>query len=509
MCTRFFLFELSVFHFITVSLFFFFRDELQIGGVFIKIYIESPTFVIQNPKQFVMDLLEYLEQAYKFLVAKKGGGTTVAPLPKPPSGPMKLTIPPKPGLLEPLRPTKVGAAVVPGESIDRNSENINSVLSEYARAKNKTKSEESATATYDFESNPNAVQHIVMVLRSLIAVITANPNVEIQCIGHFEMLFGFLAANLATDEFNQVLKRHALQIVSLVSRNKECVSEIGACEILGQFLVAIKDPDLLNEQQAVLDTLSGLLNVQRLIKEGQAKGAVMYLLDLFCNGRYAQIREAAAECLGKLTADKLSGPKIRISVCKFLPLVFLDAMIDNPSISVQMFETVHENPELIWNDKVRERVCEAVTKTVDSFSRQQRTNVKLLWKDPDTLQDILTSELVVSGVYLRLFVQNPGWTLRKPKQFLSDLLDFVVDAINRNKDEKDALDLSTKALVSLLHSQPNLADQVPVLGHIPKFFRQLSVQATAALSVLHQLAHSEVSLGLAKALIKPLVIFLL
>ena len=30
----------------------------------------------------------------------------------------------------------------------------------------------------------------------------------------------------------------------------------------------------------------------------------------------------------------------------------------------------------------------------------------------------VTVQVVVSGVYLRLFVANPGWVLRKPKQFM-------------------------------------------------------------------------------------------
>lgn len=45
----------------------------------------------------------------------------------------------------------------------------------------------------------------------------------------------------------------------------------------------------------------------------------------------------------------------------------------------------------------------------------------------------------------------------------------------------------------LLNAQPNLADAVPVLGHIPKFFRQLAAQPKSALRVLHQLSLSEVS----------------
>lgn len=91
-----------------------------------------------------------------------------------------------------------------------------------------------------------------------------------------------------------------------------------------------------------------------------------------------------------------------------------------------------------------------------------------------------------------MYVSNPGWTLRKPKQFLSDLLDFVVENINRTGVEKEVLDISTKALTALLATQPNLADSIPVLGHIPKFFRQLSVQPNSALTVLHQLSLSEV-----------------
>lgn len=80
------------------------------------------------------------------------------------------------------------------------------------------------------------------------------------------------------------------------------------------------------------------------------------------------------------------------------------------------------------------------------FYLSQKENPKILWKDSDTLQDIMTNELVVSGVYLKLFICNPGWTLRKPKQFLSDLLDFVADNISRNGCEVcsgiDSSDLS-------------------------------------------------------------------
>lgn len=193
-----------------------------------------------------------------------------------------------------------------------------------------------------------------------------------------------------------------------------------------------------------------------------------------------------------MNSDKLSGPKVRITVCKFLPAVFLDAMVDSPSISIQMLESEHEHPELIWNEKTRDRVSRTIKKIADSFYHNQKQNPNYEWKDPDMLTDLATSELVVSGVYLRLYASNPGWTLRRPRQFLSDLLDFIVESTSRSGTSKEVLETSTSALVGFLNHSPHLADAVPVLGHIPKLLRQLSVQPKSTIAVLHQLALSEV-----------------
>lgn len=453
------------------------KDELQIGGIFIRIYNEMPTFPIVNPNSFIIDLLEFLKQGYTFLVSKKSNINKNSKI-----------------LMPTLAPGHPGHKKV----IDKN---MDGVLTEYARSKIKNQIEKTETidpVKYDFASDTKAIEHIIMALKALESVIKCNPNVEIQCIGHFEMLFGLLSTNLC--EMDRVIKTISLEIVSLISRNKECVNEIAACEILGYYLVALKDNDLKDLQLRVLETLSGLINHQKMVKEAHIKGAVIYLLDSFCYSNNPQIREMCAQLLAKMTADKLSGPKVRITVGKFLPLAFMDAMVDSPPIVVQMFESTHEHPELIWNDRIRTSVCDTVRSMTDQFYYAQKQNPKHQWKDPDTLQDITTQEIVVSGVYLRLYVSNPGWTLRKPKQFLADLLDFVVENINRTGVDKDLLDLSTNALVALLYSQPNLADAIPVLGHIPKFFRQLTVQPNSALTVLHQLSASDVSYGFEKCL---------
>lgn len=44
--------------------------------------------------------------------------------------------------------------------------------------------------------------------------------------------------------------------------------------------------------------------------------------------------------MAKMITDKLVGPKVRIALAKFLPLIFMDAMRDNSEASVHMFESM-------------------------------------------------------------------------------------------------------------------------------------------------------------------------
>ena len=68
-------------------------------------------------------------------------------------------------------------------------------------------------------------------------------------------------------------------------------------------------------------------------------GALIYMLNLFCNSTSPTVREQTASLLGKMIGDKLVGPKVRIILTKFLPLIFMDAMKDNPEASITMFES--------------------------------------------------------------------------------------------------------------------------------------------------------------------------
>lgn len=156
------------------------RDELKIGGVYIRIYNEMPTYPIQNPTMFVLDLLEYLKQAHIYL-----NGTRTINQTSYPNSPKKI------GMMQaPLIPTPVKA----------DQKNLDNILNDYNRSKIKNQLEKNENGTtkisYDFASDPKFVEHLIMTFNSLISVIKLNPNVELQCIGNFDILFGFLHTNV-------------------------------------------------------------------------------------------------------------------------------------------------------------------------------------------------------------------------------------------------------------------------------------------------------------------------
>ena len=70
--------------------------------------------------------------------------------------------------------------------------------------------------------------------------------------------------------------------------------------------------------------------------------------------------------------------------------------------------------------------------------KAQRENIDAKWSLPEEYNVVYTDvagELVVGGVFLRLFIANPGWVLRKPKEFLTELLEVWAQLVgSKNPD---------------------------------------------------------------------------
>nr|XP_050853264.1 dnaJ homolog subfamily C member 13 isoform X3 [Vespula vulgaris] len=340
------------------------------------------------------------------------------------------------------------------------------------------------------------LEHVVMALEALRNVIKNNPGIELQCMGHFKLLFGLVNCNNC-----KLVQKSALEVISNVTKNQECVSDIAANEVIVHLLLCLHS--LKEYQLLALETLYALMSSTKIVKDALDKGAVVYVLDLFCNSSNIQVRETAAELLAKMSSDKLAGPKVKIELSKFLPRLFSEAIRDSPKQCVHMFETKHENPELIWDDESKGRVSRIIAELKDEYFALQRRNPNEKLNVPEAQKniDIATNEPIVGGVYLRLFIASPAWALRKPKEFLNELMDTILTLMSKEKTDPEMLELTTQALVCLLQVQPILADQVPSLGHIPRLCKQMAMQNNqpsvykTAILILHQLATSEICIS--------------
>ncbi|XP_016430082.1 dnaJ homolog subfamily C member 13-like [Sinocyclocheilus rhinocerous] len=318
------------------------------------------------------------------------------------------------------------------------------------------------TQTNKVESQQHAprLRWAEMALEALRNVIKNNPGSETECIGHFKLLFSLLRVHGAGR-----VQQLALEVVNTVTSNQDCVVNIAESLVLPSLLVLLHS--LPSSRQLVLETLYALTSNTKIITEAMNRGALIYLLDLFCNSTHPQVRTQTAELFSKMTSDKLVGPKVRLTLMRFLPAVFMDAMRDNPEAAVHIFEGTHENPELIWNDSSRETVSTSVREMMLEHFKQQKDNPDVSWKlaeDFSVAYGAGQGELEVGGVFLRIY-------------------------------QGEALETVSTAAVCLFSSQTQLADQVPPLGHLPRVLTALNHKNNAvpksAIRLIHVLSDNE------------------
>jgi DnaJ homolog subfamily C member 13 len=422
------------------------EKELVIGDIYVRIYNEMPTYQLENAKGFCNNLLDYLGSHAQYMYS--------------------------------------------------------------ALSLSSSSSSSSSTST-----SSEKLKCIEMALEALRNVIRHNDGVEVQCIGHFKLLFMLL--RLSSSKLQQL----TLEMLISVTANKNCVNDIANVDVLSSMLLVLHS--FTAGQLLAIECLYSLSSNSKIVKDMIHTGGLLYLLNIFTNGTSASTRQKCAELFGKLIGDKLTGPKIRLIMNRFLPPLFMDAMKENAETALITFEGTYENPELIWNEDARKRVCEALRAMADRLYAKQiaasgGTEVK--WeiledltqagvtdvKEPtSTLYTSVSSksELVVAGVYIRLFIANPGWVLRKPKEFLTDLFELWVDVCNRKLEEGERLEQLTRALALLFNSQPLLLENIPSMGTLPQLLQALSSKkdsiAGSALQVLNQVVGND---GCLKAL---------
>ena len=445
------------------------QDEPVMGNIFVRIYNDQPEFPLEEPKRFAIDLLEFLNGQAQYLYSL-----------------MSMT-----------------AAGVAQQSIGvGNGGGIGT------RALN---SESSSPTPAD------RLKLSDMALEALANVMKHNKGVDIQCIGHFKLIF-FLLRLASCPRMQEI----SLHVLNNVTGNAECVDYIAANNVLVNLFrplyASLTQPSGVggfggheNQGTLFLTILHSLMGDTRLVKECINYSSIICLLYVFCCEKDEDIRKAAAEVLCKMSSDKLMGLKVRIAVSRFLPEIFLDAMKNSAETTIRMYENSHENPELIWNDSSRDNLAKHLSQLAKEHVLHLKKTPETPWRsaqDEAAASGIITigganinqsaanlqNELVISVIYLRLFIANPGWVLRKPREFLIDIMESILQLMNSKENNNDKLESLTTALVKLLEVQPPMAEIVPATGYIGRIVSSMSTVGSGMqkppVLILHELSRS-------------------
>ena len=127
----------------------------------------------------------------------------------------------------------------------------------------------------------------------------------------------------------------------------------------------------------------------------------------------------------------------------------------------------------MWTDESREKLCGTVQKMMTLHFKEQLKNNDTDWRLPTDFSikyGEMEDELVVGGVYLKHFIKQPSWSVRKPREFLSALFEAFLSYSNGGAQSETV----GAALLALLTSQHLLNEQLPALGHLPKLLQLIS-----------------------------------
>ncbi|CBY31673.1 unnamed protein product [Oikopleura dioica] len=317
--------------------------------------------------------------------------------------------------------------------------------------------------------DPTRLKQTSMALHSVFHVLSANQAFSMQCVNSLRLLSSFFVNEHTTSE----IQLNTLRIFGIVAV-QEVVLAIAQQRLLSSILLVVERLTA-QEHSFFLQVLSALSSHPEIVKQFIPTGGVLYTTNLFANSTEPAVRKEAASLLAKAISDRLSGPRVRISLSKLLPPIFADAMADNAEASVNLYEGIHENPELIWSEETRQETSLYLERSARDLSQQQAKNPEIDWKPPSE-SFLPNKEFILGGVYIRLLLLNPGWQLRRPKEFITTLFDRITDLTEPTNGQVDQneLDQLSEAGCGLFTTQIKLSKLVPGMGILPTLIKRLS-----------------------------------
>ncbi|KAK7330189.1 hypothetical protein VNO77_24376 [Canavalia gladiata] len=417
--------------------------ELFIGNVYLRVYNDQPDFEISEPEAFCVALIDFISYLIHNQFVEDADHN----------------IEDTSNFIQTSEhlDTVVDGSVNEQQVID----NSNAV------------SEEQSVGKEELE----LIKNLRSALTSLQNLLTNNPNLA-SIFSNKEKLLPLFECFSVPEASNSNIPQLCLGVLSLLTAHAPCLQAMVAdgSSLLLLLQMLHSSPSC---REGSLHVLYALASTPELAWAAAKHGGVVYILELLLPLKEEiplQQRAMAASLLGKLVGQPMHGPRVAITLARFLPDGLVSVIRDGPGEAVVVaLEQTTETPELVWTPAMAASLSAQISTMASELYREQMKGRVVDWDVPEQAsgQQEMRDEPQVGGIYVRLFLKDPKFPLRNPKRFLEGLLDQYLSSIAATHYEAQTVDpelplLLSAALVSLLRVHPALADHVGYLGYVPK-----------------------------------------
>ncbi|XP_068464472.1 dnaJ homolog subfamily C GRV2 isoform X2 [Phaseolus vulgaris] len=441
--------------------------ELFIGNVYLRVYNDQPDFEISEPETFCLALIDFISylvhnqcEVASHNVEDANRNVEDA----------NHNVEDANHIVEDAYHNVEDTSKTSEDTLEAVDE---SVKEQHAHDNSGTMSEEQSVGKEEFE----LIKSLHSALTSLQNLLTNNPILA-SIFSNKDKLLPLFECFSVPEASVCNIPQLCLAVLSLLTAHAPClqamVADGSSLLLLLQMLHSARSC-----REGSLHVLYALASTPELAWAVAKHGGVVYILELLLPLKEEiplQQRAMAASLLGKLVGQPMHGPRVAITLARFLPDGLVSVIKDGPGEAVVVaLEQTTETPELVWTPAMAASLSAQISTMSSELYREQMKGRVVDWDVPEQAsgQQEMRDEPQVGGIYVRLFLKDPKFPLRNPKRFLEGLLDQYLSSIAATHYEAQVVDpelplLLSAALVSLLRVHPALADHVGYLGYVPK-----------------------------------------
>lgn len=198
---------------------------------------------------------------------------------------------------------------------------------------------------------------------------------------------------------------------------------------------------------SLLESLTAMATANSVIVNMYLRyGVFLNVMLLFCgeNGLSIQAphttasRTKAAQLLSAMTRDTKLRATVLLSIQRFFPPALSKIVSADPSKAVSNFQEYHVTPELLWTEKMRGELKQALVQQLANYETATQHvlqpdfngTVPEWTLDPSFFLEYedVKAQLKIGGVFVRLYnEQYSTHTLQDPQLFVNELASFLVE----------------------------------------------------------------------------------